>query len=55
MGQISKANNLEIKHKGIPALAGFDFKSASNLKYKTFITQEMLKKVFLQRIVFMYV
>ena len=42
--QISKANNLEIKHKGIPALAGFDFKSASNLKYKTFITQEMLKQ-----------
>jgi len=25
-------------------LAGFDFKSASNLKYKTFISQEMLKK-----------
>ena len=42
--QIASANNLKIKHKGIPALAGFDFKSDSNLKYKTFISQEMLKK-----------
>ena len=42
--QIAIANNLEIKHKGIPALTGFDFKSTSNLKYKTFISQEMLKK-----------
>ena len=41
--QISIENNIKIKHKGIPALAGFDFESKNNLKYKTFVTQEMLK------------
>lgn len=38
---------LEIEHFGLPALAGFSFKSAKNLEYKTLITQEMLKKGYL--------
>jgi glutamate-1-semialdehyde 2,1-aminomutase len=39
--------DLKIEHFGIPALAGFNFLSAKNLEYKTFITQEMLKNGFL--------
>jgi len=35
---------LEIEQWGIPALAGFTFKSPNVLAYKTLITQEMLKK-----------
>ena len=38
---------LEIEHWGIPALTGFTFLSKKSLTYKTFITQEMLKKGFL--------
>lgn len=38
---------LEIEHWGIPALAGFTFKSPQALEYKTLITQEMLEKGFL--------
>ncbi len=44
---ISKENNLEVEISGISALPSFSFKSLNNLKYKTFITQEMLKKGFL--------
>ena len=38
---------LPIEHWGLPALTGFTFKSASALSYKTYITQEMLKKGYL--------
>ncbi len=38
---------LEIKHFGLPSLAGFSFLSKNSQAYKTFITQEMLKKGFL--------
>lgn len=38
---------LSISHWGIPALTGFTFKSAKAMEYKTFITQEMLKKGYL--------
>ena len=38
---------LEIEQWGIPALAGYTFKSPNHLAYKTYITQEMLKKGFL--------
>ena len=38
---------LEIEHFGLPALAGFSFKSPKHLEYKTLITQEMLKKGYL--------
>lgn len=45
---IARNNSLNLEHNGIPALASFNIKSLSgngNL-YKTFITQEMLKKGF---------
>ena len=38
---------LEIQQWGIPALAGYTFKSPNHLAYKTYITQEMLKKGYL--------
>lgn len=38
---------LPIDQWGLPALAGFTFKSKNNLAYKTLITQEMLNKGFL--------
>jgi len=38
---------LNIKINGIPALCSFTFKSENHNLYKTFITQEMLKKGFL--------
>ena len=37
-------NDLDLKCAGIPALSTYSIKSESWLKYKTFITQEMLKK-----------
>lgn len=39
--------DLEIEHWGLPALAGFTFKSEDALKYKTLITQEMLARGYL--------
>jgi glutamate-1-semialdehyde 2,1-aminomutase len=38
---------LEIEHFGLPALAGFSFKSPKRLEFKTLVTQEMLKKGYL--------
>jgi len=38
---------LEIEQWGIPALAGYNFKSKNHLAYKTYITQEMLKQGYL--------
>lgn len=38
---------LEISQWGIPALAGYTFKSKNALAYKTYITQEMLSKGYL--------
>ena len=45
--KISFENKVQIKQNGIPALANYTFLSDKNLKYKTFITQEMLKEGFL--------
>ena len=45
--KIAKDNKLEIVTLGIPALSVFSFKSKDTLKYKTYITQEMLKKGYL--------
>jgi glutamate-1-semialdehyde 2,1-aminomutase len=45
--QIANRNNLEIQVLGIPALSTFSIKSKEWIKYKTFITQEMLKKKYL--------
>ena len=39
--------DLKINHWGLPALTGFSFESEDALKYKTLITQEMLKKGYL--------
>jgi len=45
--KLSEKNNLAIKTWGIPALSGFTFESDNALAYKTFITQELLKKGYL--------
>ena len=45
--EIADKNNVNIKQSGIPSLASFSFISKNNLKYKTFVTQEMLKEGFL--------
>ena len=39
-----KKNNLAIQTSGLESLATFTIKSKNSQKYKTFITQEMLKK-----------
>ena len=44
---LAASHNLKIKIEGLPAIASYSFHSKNNLKYKTFITQEMLKKGFL--------
>jgi glutamate-1-semialdehyde 2,1-aminomutase len=44
---LAKKYDLEINHSGIDSLATFSFQSEKNLQFKTFITQEMLKKGFL--------
>ena len=45
--ELSVTNNLEIKLSGISPLISYQFQSHDNLKYKTFLTQEMLKKGYL--------
>ena len=45
--ELADANGLKISQWGLPALAGFSFMSKNNLAYKTYITQEMLKKGYL--------
>ena len=44
---LAKKNKIKIKINGIPALCSFVFLSKNHQEYKTFITQEMLKKSFL--------
>ncbi len=45
--KLSEKYDLKIDISGIPAISSFSFKSTDSLKYKTYITQEMLKKGFL--------
>ncbi len=45
--ELADRNRIDIVLWGLPALAGFSFKSTKNLAYKTYITQEMLAKGFL--------
>ena len=45
--KLAEKYELPIIHTGLPALAGFTFKLDNSLKYKTLITQEMLKKGYL--------
>jgi len=44
---LAEKHSLKLDLNGLPALIGFSFPSENMLKYKTFITQEMLKKGFL--------
>jgi len=44
---LADKHDIGINQWGIPALCGFSFISEKNLAYKTFITQEMLKKGYL--------
>ena len=45
--KIAKENNVKIKIEGLPAISKFIIESDNYNAYKTFITQEMLKKNFL--------
>ena len=45
--ELSKKYNLKIEISGLPALCSFSFNHKNSQKYKTLITQEMLKKGFL--------
>jgi len=45
--KLSKKHNVDIKITGIESIVSYSFNSKNNLKYKTFITQEMLKKNYL--------
>jgi len=45
--QLADGHSLQIDLWGLPALAGFTFKSPNALAYKTLITQEMLAKGYL--------
>ena len=45
--KIAKKNKLKIKIYGLPSLSRFEIKSQNWIKYKTYITQEMLKSGFL--------
>ena len=45
--QLARKYNLKLSTWGLPALAGFTIESQNSLAYKTYITQEMLKKGYL--------
>jgi glutamate-1-semialdehyde 2,1-aminomutase len=45
--EVAKNNGISISVSGIPSLSTYSINSDNALKYKTFITQEMLKKGFL--------
>jgi glutamate-1-semialdehyde 2,1-aminomutase len=45
--ELAEIHDLDISISGIPALSTYSFQSENALKYKTLITQEMLKKGFL--------
>ena len=44
---LADSHGLTISHNGLPALAGFAIQGKNSLKYKTLITQEMLKRGYL--------
>ena len=45
--KLASKHSLDISINGIPAISGFIFNGKNSLKYKTFLTQEMLKKGYL--------
>jgi hypothetical protein len=44
---LGKKYDIDIKTWGLPSLSGYTFNSPDALKYKTLVTQEMLKKGYL--------
>lgn len=50
--KLANEHNLRINIAGIPSLSSYSFESENHLKYKTYITQEMLKKGFLASTIF---
>ncbi|MFL0086336.1 aminotransferase class III-fold pyridoxal phosphate-dependent enzyme [Tenacibaculum maritimum] len=50
--ELADNHNLKINTFGIPSLTGFSFVSQKSLEYKTFLTQEMLKKGYLASTLF---
>jgi glutamate-1-semialdehyde 2,1-aminomutase len=44
---LADKHGLDVDHWGLPALAGFTFRSNNSLAYKTLISQEMLEKGYL--------
>ena len=50
--EVASENSIKINISGIPALSVYSFNSKDALKYKTYVTQEMLKKGFLASTVF---
>ena len=44
---LSKKHKLDLQISGLPSLSGFTFNSKNHIIYKTFISQEMMKKGFL--------
>ena len=44
--KLFKLYNLNVNINGIPSLTNFVFNSKNHQAYKTYITQEMLKKIF---------
>jgi len=45
--RLAQKHDLPLITAGLPAISSFSFESSDNLKYKTLITQEMLKKGYL--------
>lgn len=50
--ELADNHDLQINISGIPALSVYSFRSENALQYKTFVTQEMLKKGFLASTLF---
>ena len=44
--EIAKRMQINLSIKGLPSLSTFFFNSPNHLAYKTYITQEMLKKTY---------
>ena len=50
--KLAESHSLKINTFGIPSLTGYSFEAGDALKYKTFVTQEMLKKGYLASTLF---
>tara|TARA_B100001093_G_scaffold520184_1_gene613419 strand:+ start:6902 stop:8209 length:1308 start_codon:yes stop_codon:yes gene_type:complete len=50
--ELANKHDIDITVSGIPSLSTYSFNSKNGLEYKTFITQEMLKKGFLASTIF---